>query len=48
MRRKETKELRTSIKALTAELKKHRWIPVAERLPEERKDTVPFRSEDVL
>lgn len=31
-----------------AQLDKYRWIPVTERYPEERKDLVPFRSEDVL
>ncbi len=33
---------------LKDELEVHRWIPVGERLPEERNDPAPYRSEDVL
>lgn len=36
------------IEAQREELEQHRWIPVSEGLPEERKDLVPFRSEDVF
>ncbi len=33
---------------LQAQLAKHRWIPVEEGLPEERQDTVPYRSKQVF
>lgn len=36
------------IKQLQAKLAKLRWIPVGEGLPDERKETVPFRSKEVV
>lgn len=39
------KELRTENEALK---EANRWIPVEERMPEEREDAVPFRSEAVF
>ena len=41
---REIKQLKARIAELEAE---NRWIPVEEDLPEERPDTVPWRTEDV-
>ncbi len=44
-----TRSLEMKVKQLQAELEKHRWIPVSERLPEEKEcDEILFINEGLV